>query len=123
MVDLSAVIVRPIEPTEEARWDDLMSRHHYLGFERLVGEYTQVRIACQWSVVGALGMGHIGVSVRSPGPVDRVGEDAAVEAATVRRQQPAVSYPAWRQGQESGFPGSCAQHLAAIIRLGVEFWA
>ncbi len=37
-VDLSSLVVRPIRPEEEETWDQLMSRHHYLGFNRLVGE-------------------------------------------------------------------------------------
>ncbi len=37
-VDLSSLFVRPIKPEEEDTWDELMSRHHYLGFNRLVGK-------------------------------------------------------------------------------------
>jgi hypothetical protein len=36
-IDLSAVAVRPIEPFERARWDELMRAHHYLGLKALVG--------------------------------------------------------------------------------------
>ena len=36
-VQLSEVLVRPIEPGERGRWDELMRRHHYLGFNRTAG--------------------------------------------------------------------------------------
>ena len=36
-VKLSEVLVRPIEPGERGRWDELMRRHHYLGFNRTAG--------------------------------------------------------------------------------------
>ena len=36
--DLAEVSVRPVtDRAESARWDVLMSRHHYLGFRGLVG--------------------------------------------------------------------------------------
>lgn len=34
----SRFIVRPIRREEQARWRQLMRQHHYLGFERIVGE-------------------------------------------------------------------------------------
>jgi hypothetical protein len=36
---LKGLVVRPIADAEQARWIDLMGRHHYLGFHRLVGIY------------------------------------------------------------------------------------
>lgn len=36
-IDLSAVVVRLIEPRERMRWDELMRTHHYLGLNALVG--------------------------------------------------------------------------------------
>jgi hypothetical protein len=36
--ELKALIVRPIKPHEEQRWNQLMDKHHYLGFRHLVGE-------------------------------------------------------------------------------------
>lgn len=35
---LKSVVVRPIRPEEESRWNELMATHHYLGFRTLVGE-------------------------------------------------------------------------------------
>jgi len=36
-VSLNDLIVRPIKSNEEERWNQLMSKHHYLGFNSLVG--------------------------------------------------------------------------------------
>lgn len=36
-IALPGVVVRPIEPDERERWDALMRRHHYLGFNRTAG--------------------------------------------------------------------------------------
>jgi len=36
--NLKALIVRPIIPGEEAAWNALMARHHYLGFNGLSGQ-------------------------------------------------------------------------------------
>lgn len=68
MGDLRSVVVRPIEPTEEARWDSLMSQHHYLGFERLVGESLKyvAHVNGQW--LALLGWG---TSAFQCGPRDR----------------------------------------------------
>src|SRR3990167_3772528 len=35
---MSTLEVRPIHVSEYERWRDLMRRHHYLGFQKLVGE-------------------------------------------------------------------------------------
>lgn len=35
---LKALFVRPIAPEEEGAWNDLMSKHHYLGYHRLTGK-------------------------------------------------------------------------------------
>ncbi|KAF0196147.1 MAG: Transposase IS4 family protein [Bacillota bacterium] len=37
-IELQTLVVRPIQPEEETRWNRLMSEHHYLGFRTLVGE-------------------------------------------------------------------------------------
>ena len=36
-IELSAVVVRLIQPEERIRWDELMRTHHYLGLSALVG--------------------------------------------------------------------------------------
>lgn len=43
---LSEVIVRPIRPDERTRWDTLMRRHHYLGFNRTAGR--ALRQVAEW---------------------------------------------------------------------------
>lgn len=45
-VVLSEVIVRAIRPDERARWDALMRRHHYLGFNRTAGR--ALRQVAEW---------------------------------------------------------------------------
>ena len=35
---LDSIEVRPILPEEKSRWDELMEAHHYLGFNKLIGE-------------------------------------------------------------------------------------
>jgi hypothetical protein len=37
-IRFSDVVVRPIRVGERGEWDRLMSEHHYLGFQSLVGE-------------------------------------------------------------------------------------
>ena len=37
-IELQSLVVRPIEPDEGHRWNQLMNEHHYLGFRQLVGE-------------------------------------------------------------------------------------
>ncbi len=41
-MELQSLIVRPIEPEEEHRWNQLMNEHHYLGF-RHVRKHKGVR--------------------------------------------------------------------------------
>lgn len=43
---LSEVVVRPIQASERARWDALMRRHHYLGFNRTAGR--ALRQVAEW---------------------------------------------------------------------------
>ena len=38
---LDQVVIRPILRSEHERWQELMSAHHYLGFQKLVGERVQ----------------------------------------------------------------------------------
>lgn len=55
--ELQSLIVRPIQPQEELRWNELMATHHYLGFRQLVGESIKyvAEIDGQW--VALLGWG------------------------------------------------------------------
>jgi|LSQX01.3.fsa_nt_gb hypothetical protein len=51
--NLTSLHVRTIRPDEEPIWDELMQTHHYLGFERLVGEsikYVAV-LGDQWAAL------------------------------------------------------------------------
>lgn len=55
--DLNQLQVRLIKPDDEHEWDVLMSRHHYLGFRRLVGETLKyiAEINGKWVAFNRLG--------------------------------------------------------------------
>ncbi len=53
--DLGSVVVRPIVPAEEGMWDSLMSRHHYLGFNSLVGNSLKYVALLEGQCVALLG--------------------------------------------------------------------
>lgn len=58
MVDLQSLVVRPILAAEEAAWDELMAKHHYLGFRTLSGESLKyVALTPQGEWVALLGWG------------------------------------------------------------------
>jgi hypothetical protein len=54
-INLSAVAVRPIEPAERARWDELMRAHHYLGLKALVGRNLRYVAHCEGQWLALLG--------------------------------------------------------------------
>ena len=56
-LELATLVVRPIQPHEHTRWNQLMSTHHYLGFRKLVGESIKyvAELEDQW--VALLGWG------------------------------------------------------------------
>jgi len=48
-IDLSAVVVRLIQPEERIRWDELMRAHHYLGLRvraRIVSHFRPCGNEC-----------------------------------------------------------------------------
>ncbi|WP_051318378.1 MULTISPECIES: ISAs1 family transposase [Cohnella] len=56
-IELTALIVRPIQSHEEAQWNTLMRTHHYLGFRQLVGESIKYVAEIQGRWVALLGWG------------------------------------------------------------------
>ena len=54
-IDLSQLIVRPIQGKERLPWDRLMKEHHYLGFKQLVGESIRYVAIHEKKWVGLLG--------------------------------------------------------------------
>ena len=54
-INLSAVAVRLIEPTERACWDELMRAHHYLGLKALVGRNLRYVAHCDGQWLALLG--------------------------------------------------------------------
>ena len=55
--ELQTLIVRPIKPHEETRWNQLMATHHYLGFRHLVGESIKYVAELEQQWVALLGWG------------------------------------------------------------------
>lgn len=55
--ELQKVIVRPIQPQEEPKWNQLMATHHYLGFRQLVGESIKYVAEIHGKWVALLGWG------------------------------------------------------------------
>lgn len=56
-LELQSLVVRPIQPQEVLRWNQLMSTHHYLGFRKLVGESIKYVAELQNEWVALLGWG------------------------------------------------------------------
>ncbi len=52
---LRQIIVRPIRPGERQRWEELMRRHHYLGFRGMVGESLRYVAECGGRWLALLG--------------------------------------------------------------------
>jgi predicted transposase YbfD/YdcC len=52
-----ALHVRPITSPEESLWNDLMGRHHYLGFQSIVGESMKYVAILDGTWVGLIGWG------------------------------------------------------------------
>ena len=71
------LVVRPVRREEQAQWRHLMQQHHYLGFERIVGE-SLCYIASRGTVwVALLGWGSAALKC---GPRDRwIGWDRALQ--------------------------------------------
>lgn len=56
-IELRGLIVRPIQVDEEARWNEWMRTHHYLGFRQLVGESIKYVAEMEGRWVALLGWG------------------------------------------------------------------
>lgn len=54
-MDFASLIVRPIYTDERELWDELMTKHHYLGFRKLVGESIRYIVFLQGRIVALLG--------------------------------------------------------------------
>jgi len=50
-----SLVVRPIRSVERSQWDRLMAKHHYLGFNSLVGESIRYVAEFQNNWVALLG--------------------------------------------------------------------
>jgi hypothetical protein len=54
-MDFASLSVRPIYASERELWDELMNKHHYLGFRKLVGESIRYIVLLQGKTVALLG--------------------------------------------------------------------
>jgi len=54
MLNLSQVIVRPVEPSEEPRFQELMQLHHYLGALPKIGNTIWYIVTCNNEWLGLL---------------------------------------------------------------------
>jgi hypothetical protein len=61
-VSLNDLVVRPIKSNEEERWNQLMSKHHYLGFNSLVGNSLKYVAILNERWVALLGWGAAALS-------------------------------------------------------------
>ena len=73
-LDKGQVVVREVEVRlvrgeERRRWDELMERHHYLGFRQFAGRGFAAGGGVARAVVGAGGVAVRGVQVRGTGSV------------------------------------------------------
>ncbi len=55
--DLAKLAVRPLQAREEEEWDRLMAAHHFLGFQRFVGESLKCVAELEGRWVALLGWG------------------------------------------------------------------
>lgn len=55
--NLDSLVVRPIFREEEGKWDNLMRRHHYLGFSKLPGKSLKYVALLNGQWVALLGWG------------------------------------------------------------------
>src|SRR5579863_346617 len=109
---LKEIIVRPILPGE--RWEELMRRHHYLGFSRRVEESrcgrALRRVVCPaWLACG-------GPQVPASRPFYRLAPAPAVSAPSAHRQLP-LSHPAPRPSSESRLAGLIPESQTPRCRL------
>lgn len=62
---MQSLLVRPIQPIEETVWDELMANHHYLDFDRLVGESLKYVAILEDQWVALIGWGTAAFKCRS----------------------------------------------------------
>jgi len=110
-------VVRPVRREEQARWRALMQRHHYLGFERIVGEslcYVASRGA-DW--VALLGWGSAALKC---GPRDRwIGWDRALQWRRLYLIVNNVRFLILPEGQE---PNLASRVLALNLKRLSQDW-
>jgi hypothetical protein len=111
------LVVRTVRREEQARWRTLMQRHHYLGFERIVGEslcYVAIRGA-DW--VALLGWGSAALKC---GPRDQwIGWDRALQWRRLHLMTNNVRFLILPEGQE---PNLASRILALNLKRLSQDW-
>jgi hypothetical protein len=111
------LVVRTVRREEQARWRNLMHRHHYLGFERIVGEslcYVAIRGA-DW--VALLGWGSAALKC---GPRDQwIGWDRALQWRRLHLMTNNVRFLILPEGQE---PNLASRILALNLKRLSQDW-
>src|SRR5258706_13680367 len=122
---LKEILVRPVERGEEARYQEQMARHHYLGALAKIGQ-TVWYVATwreQWVAQLSLSAAALKCGVRDRmcfqllAPLDRLGLPLAVRAAEPDRQQQPLLDPARLESAEYRLTGVVADRTASGCRL------
>ena len=111
------LVVRTVRREEQARWRTLMQRHHYLGFERIVGEslcYVAI-LGADW--VALLGWGSAALKC---GPRDQwIGWDRALQWRRLHLMTNNVRFLILPEGQE---PNLASRILALNLKRLSQDW-
>ena len=111
------LVVRPVRGEERARWRELMQAHHYLGFQRIVGQSLWYVATPDEQWVALLGWGAAALKCA---PRDRwIGWSPSLKFRRLRLMVNNVRFlilPAWHR------PNLASQVLALNLRRLSEDW-
>jgi hypothetical protein len=111
------LVVRPVRREEQARWRNLMQRHHYLGFERIVGESLCYVASREADWVALLGWGSAALKCA---PRDRwIGWDRALQWHRLHLIVNNVRFLILPEGQE---PNLASRVLALNLKRLSQDW-
>jgi hypothetical protein len=111
------LVVRPVRQEEQARWRYLMEQHHYLGFERIVGESLCYIASRGTTWVALLGWGSAALKC---GPRDRwIGWDRALQWRRLHLIANNVRFLILPDGQE---PNLASRILALNLKRLSRDW-
>src|SRR5512139_1086325 len=111
------LVVRPVRREEQPRWCTLMQQHHYLGFERIVGESLCYVASRDTEWVALLGWGSAALKC---GPRDRwIGWDRALQWRRLPLIVNNVRFLILPEGQE---PNLASRVLALNLKRLSQDW-